>query len=141
MDWLRDCIWQDGRLLGIEWNTWKVIGWAGNAVFFSRFFVQWYVTERRKQVVVPPAFWWLSIVGSGLLLAYALFYRRDSVFIFAYAFTWIPYVRNLVIHHRHLRAHQTCPKVPVVDPPSARFCPQCGTRLLAVDGGEKTGKK
>lgn len=141
MDWLRDSIWQDGRLFGIEWNTWKVIGWAGNAVFFSRFFVQWYVTEKRKQVVVPPAFWWLSIVGSGLLLAYALFYRQDSVFIFAYAFTWIPYVRNLVIHRRHLRAHQTCPQCGLDCPPPASFCSQCGRRLLAVDGGEKSGKK
>jgi lipid-A-disaccharide synthase-like uncharacterized protein len=93
MDWMSN-LFGDGKFLGIEWNTWKIIGWMGNAVFFSRFFLQWYATERRKQVVVPPAFWWLSLAGSGLLLSYALFYRRDSVFIFAYLFTWIPYIRN-----------------------------------------------
>ncbi len=76
-----------GRFLGIEWHVWKVVGWLGNAVFFSRFVVQWYATEKRKQVVVPSAFWWLSLTGSLLLLAYALFYQKDSVFIFAYAFT------------------------------------------------------
>ena len=58
-------IW-DGRLfLGIEWHVWKVIGWAGNVIFFSRFFVQWIATEKQKRVVVPISFWWLSLIGSG----------------------------------------------------------------------------
>ena len=78
MDWLNN-LFTGGRFLGIEWNTWKVIGWLGNAVFFSRFFLQWYATEKRKQVVVPPAFWWLSLGGSGLLLSYALFYRSGML--------------------------------------------------------------
>jgi len=131
MDWLRDLLWPNGSFLGIEWNTWKVIGWLGNAVFFSRFFVQWYATERRKQVVVPVAFWWLSLVGSFLLLGYALFYRRDSVFIFAYAFTWLPYVRNLMIHRRHAQEHTHCPGCGSESPPAARYCAACGTRLPA----------
>ena len=121
-----------GGFLGIEWNTWKVIGWLGNCVFFSRFFFQWYATEKRKQVVVPPAFWWLSLAGSGLLLSYALFYRRDSVFTFAYLFTWIPYIRNLVIHHRHLDAHIGCPSCGQDCPPYARFCHACGAKLPAT---------
>src|SRR5262250_121483 len=102
MDWFANINWQEGfnngRFFWIEWHVWKVVGWAGNAVFFSRFLVQWYATEKLKRVVVPTAFWWLSLAGSLLLLSYALFYQRDSVFIFAYAFTWIPYIRNLVIH-------------------------------------------
>ena len=120
-----------GRFLGIEWHVWKVVGWLGNAVFFSRFVVQWYATEKRKQVVVPSAFWWLSLTGSLLLLAYALFYQKDSVFIFAYAFTWIPYIRNLIIHHRHLDAHITCPVCNIECPPHSKFCMNCGTPLDA----------
>jgi lipid-A-disaccharide synthase-like uncharacterized protein len=131
MDWTAH-LFGDGRFLGIEWNTWKVIGWLGNAVFFSRFFLQWYATEKRKQVVVPPAFWWLSLAGSGLLLSYALFYRRDSVFIFAYLFTWIPYIRNLVIHYRHLEAHRACGQCGVECPPHARYCHACGKKLEAA---------
>src|SRR3954471_9635766 len=110
MDWLEHLLYRNGSFLGIEWGWWKVIGWLGNLIFFSRFIVQWYATEKRKQVVVPLAFWWLSLTGSLLLLSYALFYQRDSVFIFAYAFTWIPYIRNLVIHRRHAEAHTNCPK-------------------------------
>jgi lipid-A-disaccharide synthase-like uncharacterized protein len=129
MEWARDLLWSNGDFLGIEWNTWKVIGWLGNAVFFSRFFVQWYATEKRKQVVVPVAFWWLSLAGSFLLLGYAWLYRQDSVFTFAYVFTWIPYVRNLIIHRRHHRLQITCPDCHLDSPPSARYCSACGTRL------------
>jgi lipid-A-disaccharide synthase-like uncharacterized protein len=121
--------WINGKFLGIAWSVWKVVGWMGNAVFFSRFFVQWYATEKRKQVVVPALFWWLSIVGSLLLLAYALFYKRDSVFIFAYAFTWIPYIRNLIIQHRHEKAQRLCPDCGLHCAPSASYCSQCGAKL------------
>lgn len=129
MDWLNHIIWHGGRFLGVDWHWWKVIGWAGNAVFFSRFFVQWYATEKKKQVVVPSAFWWLSLAGSLLLLAYALFYQHDSVFIFAYAFTWIPYIRNLVIHAHHKRAHLDCPACAKICPPNSNYCFSCGANL------------
>jgi lipid-A-disaccharide synthase-like uncharacterized protein len=127
MDAVQHLLWRDGNFLGIEWGVWKIVGWLGNLVFFSRFFVQWYATERLKRVVVPPSFWWLSLVGSGLLLAYALFYRQDSVFIFAYAFTWIPYIRNLIIQRRHESAHLDCPQCGFSSPPSAKYCSACGT--------------
>jgi lipid-A-disaccharide synthase-like uncharacterized protein len=121
--------WINGKFLGIEWTVWKMVGWAGNVVFTSRFFVQWYATEKRKQVVVPAIFWWLSIVGSFLLLSYALFYKRDSVFIFANAFAWIPYVRNLIIHHRNEKARRQCPQCGLLSPPAAAYCSQCGAKL------------
>lgn len=116
------------RLIGIDWHFWKFVGWTGNIIFFSRFFVQWYATEKQKQVVVPNSFWWLSLVGSLCLLAYGL-WRRDSVFIFAYAFTWIPYIRNLMISRRVARISPTCGSCSTEAPPRANFCPQCGLKL------------
>lgn len=133
MDWLTNLIWHDGKFLGIDWSVWKVVGWMGNAVFFSRFFVQWYATEKLKRVVVPTAFWWLSLAGSLLLLSYALFYRGDSVFIFAYAFTWIPYIRNLIIHRRHAAAHLDCANCGSSCPPRSNFCFSCGARLADAE--------
>jgi lipid-A-disaccharide synthase-like uncharacterized protein len=135
MDWLTNLIWHNGKLFGIEWGAWKVIGWLGNAIFFSRFFVQWYATEKRKQVVVPTAFWWLSLAGSLLLLSYAVFHKKDSVFIFAYAFTWIPYIRNLVIHRRHAAAQRECAICGKSCPPRSGFCCWCGAKLSS--GAEK----
>jgi hypothetical protein len=82
--------------------------------------------------VVPTAFWWLSLLGSLLLLSYALFYKRDSVFIFAYAFTWIPYIRNLIIHRRHEDAHLNCRSCGRVCPPQSSFCLWCGEPLAGT---------
>lgn len=121
-------LWLNNKFLGIEWHFWKVIGWTGNVVFFSRFFVQWWVSERAKRVVVPTSFWWLSLAGSLCLLFYGL-WRRDSVFIFAYAFTWIPYIRNLIISRRHLQAHVSCSGCGALCPPHSTFCPDCGLKL------------
>ena len=133
MDWLTNLFWHNGKFLGIDWTFWNVfwnvIGWSGNAVFSSRFLVQWYATERKKQVVVPVLFWWLSLAGSLLLVSYALFYDKHYVVIFAYAFTWIPYTRNLIIHHRHAQAHRNCPKCDTSCAPQSNFCPACGARL------------
>jgi lipid-A-disaccharide synthase-like uncharacterized protein len=124
MDWLHSHMWKGGNF---RW--WEIVGWAGNLVFFSRFFVQWYATEKKKQVVVPTAFWWLSLVGSLLLLAYALFSQKNLVFIFSYAFTWIPYIRNLVIHNRHEDAQLNCGKCNATCPPKSNYCSACGTAL------------
>jgi hypothetical protein len=72
----------------------------------------------------------LSLLGSMTLLAYSL-HKRDSVFIFAYAFTWIPYIRNLVIHWRHENAHLNCLACGESCPPQSNFCANCGTRLIS----------
>ena len=125
MDWLTQWIWYDGKLLGIEWHLWKAVGWTGNIAFASRFLVQWWATEQKQAVVIPPAFWYLSLFGSGCLLAYSV-YRRDSVFFFAYVFTWIPYIRNLMIGHRSRKAMLTCPHCAEPCAPTAKFCSACG---------------
>jgi lipid-A-disaccharide synthase-like uncharacterized protein len=137
MDWLSNLVWHDHKLFGVEWSAWKMVGWLGNAVFFSRFFVQWYATEKLRRVVVPAAFWWLSLAGSLLLLSYALFHQHDSVFIFAYAFTWIPYIRNLVIHHRHEQSHSMCPACALMCPPHSNYCFSCGAPLNTAGAGAK----
>ena len=128
-DWLTLGVYFQGKFLGIDWHLWKIIGWLGNACFFSRFIVQWYATERRQQVTIPSAFWWLSLSGSLLLLSYALVYQKDSVFIFANAFNWIPYVRNLVIHRRQKQAAQACSSCSQRSPAAANYCHACGQDL------------
>ncbi len=136
MDSILNLIWHDGKFLGHAWTNreifWNVVGWGGQAVFFSRFIVQWYATEKRKQVVVPQAFWWLSLIGSLLMLLYALFYDKHWVVIFAYAFNWLPYIRNVMIHRRNKAALSVCAGCGQKNPPQANFCPNCGVKATAA---------
>jgi len=86
----------------MDWHDstpWLWIGLAGNAAFFSRFLVQWLASERAGRSYIPIAFWWLSILGSLILLAYAV-HRRDPVFVLAYLPNCVVYVRNLMLIHR-----------------------------------------
>ena len=108
---------------------WTTIGWLANLAFSCRFLVQWYVTEKKKQVTVPALFWWLSLVGSLTLLVYSI-YQKDSVFIFAYAFSWIPYLRNLTIHRANKAARTVCAGCGQKNPPQANFCPHCGVKVV-----------
>jgi len=52
--------------------AWTVFGLVGNALFSSRFLLQWLHSEKQKQLVVPPIFWHLSFWGSVISLIYAL---------------------------------------------------------------------
>ena len=58
------------------------------------FFVQWVVSERRRQSVVPVIFWYFSIAGGVLLLIYSI-HRRDTVFTVGSLLGCFVYMRNL----------------------------------------------
>jgi lipid-A-disaccharide synthase-like uncharacterized protein len=78
---------------------WLFLGFSGQAAFASRFLVQWIVSEKRGESVIPIAFWYLSLLGSAILLAYAIF-RRDPVFILGQSFGSVVYVRNLMLIYK-----------------------------------------
>lgn len=82
---------------------WIAIGFGGQLLFTGRMLVQWLASERRKRSVVPPAFWWMSLVGASMLLAYFT-WRRDIVGIFGQATGWVIYARNLWFIHRPKRS-------------------------------------
>lgn len=77
-----------------EQTIWIVIGFIAQGLFSARFMVQWIASERLKRSVVPQAFWYFSIAGGALLLAYAI-HRRDPVFIVGQGAGLIVYLRNL----------------------------------------------
>lgn len=81
-------------------NIWVAVGLGGQALFGARFLVQWIATERRRQSVVPTAFWYLSLGGGLILFAYAV-WRRDPVFILGQSFGILVYSRNLWFVRRH----------------------------------------
>jgi lipid-A-disaccharide synthase-like uncharacterized protein len=83
-----------------DWLTWEhvwvLIGFSGQALFMSRFLVQWWASERAGRSVVPITFWYFSVGGGLILLAYAI-YKLDPVFISGQALGLIVYGRNLYL--------------------------------------------
>jgi lipid-A-disaccharide synthase-like uncharacterized protein len=82
-------------------NPWLLVGLAGQAVFSARFLVQWIQSERAGRSLIPDLFWNLSLVGSALLLAYAL-HRRDPVFALGQSAGFVVYARNLALRRREI---------------------------------------
>ena len=79
--------------------AWIGLGFAAQALFTMRFVVQWLASERARSSVVPVAFWYFSVGGGILLLAYAI-HRHDPVFILGQAGGLMIYSRNLYFIHR-----------------------------------------
>lgn len=80
-------------------TAWYALGFGAQALFFSRFLVQWIASERAGRSVMPNAFWYLSLAGGAALLLYAI-HRRDPVFILGQATGTLVYMRNLQFLHR-----------------------------------------
>lgn len=82
--------------LGLAPSTiWTFLGIIGGILFFGRFYVQWIVSEYRKQSVIPVSFWYMSICGSLLLFPYAV-WRQSPGGTVGLCFNTIVYARNLV---------------------------------------------
>ena len=79
-----------------NFDWWVILGFVAQLMFTGRFLIQWIESEREGKSVIPIAFWFFSIAGGLLLLAYAL-YRRDPVFIAGQAFGVFVYLRNLYL--------------------------------------------
>ncbi len=83
-------------------NIWLIVGFLAQGFFASRFLVQWIVSEKRKESVMPLYFWYSSVFGGLLLLVYAI-HILDPVFILGQSMGLLIYFRNLVLIHRKKR--------------------------------------
>ncbi|NJL29586.1 MAG: lipid A biosynthesis protein [Thermoanaerobaculia bacterium] len=98
----------DPREVGLSW-AWLVFGFAAQALFMGRMLVQWIASEKAKSSVVPVAFWWLSVIGGLMLLAYFL-RRGDPVGVLGQLFGVVVYARNLIFIHRGGAGLRSSPK-------------------------------
>ena len=81
-------------------TLWLAIGFLGQGLFFGRWLVQWFQSEREKESTIPLSFWYLSLIGGLITLAYAV-YRQDPVFIAGQSIGTLVYLRNLMLIHRN----------------------------------------
>ncbi len=78
---------------------WTAVGFAGAAVFGSRFLLQWLRSEKEKVLVVPWYFWHLSFWGSCLNLLYAMHLDKAPLIAGTIALPLL-YGRNLILLNR-----------------------------------------
>jgi lipid-A-disaccharide synthase-like uncharacterized protein len=79
--------------------AWLAVGVVGQALFASRFLIQWIATERARRSVVPRSFWYFSVSAASLQLATFL-QRQEWVFAAGMGLTILIYLRNLWFIHR-----------------------------------------
>lgn len=85
--------------------AWVGLGLMAQGMFMMRFLVQWIASEKARRSIMPVTFWYFSLAGGVLLLAYAI-HRADPVFILGQASGLLIYSRNLYLivrEKRHLR--------------------------------------
>lgn len=73
-----------------------VFGSAGQVLFTFRFIYQWIYSAHRHRSVLPIGFWIISLLGSGIIVAYGIF-RLDPVLILGQSVGFVAYVRNIMI--------------------------------------------
>jgi 4-amino-4-deoxy-L-arabinose transferase-like glycosyltransferase/lipid-A-disaccharide synthase-like uncharacterized protein len=86
-------------------NLWLAFGFLAQGMFFSRFLLQWIVSEKKKKSVIPTGFWWLSLAGGVMLFSYAV-HRKDPVFIVGQGTGILIYLRNLYFIYSKASSHR-----------------------------------
>jgi lipid-A-disaccharide synthase-like uncharacterized protein len=95
--------------------AWITFGFLGQTIFFMRWVVQWLASEKHAESRVPVAFWYMSLIGGLITLAYAI-HIKDPVFIAGQSVGAIVYLRNLMLIYR---ANQAAP-APAAAPKQAK---------------------
>ena len=84
--------WYNG--LSTKELIWIIVGFVAQFMFMMRFIMQWIYSERARRSIVPEVFWYFSLLGGALLLAYAI-HRTDPVFIAGQSLGLLIYSRNI----------------------------------------------
>jgi lipid-A-disaccharide synthase-like uncharacterized protein len=85
-------------------NHWLIliIGFTAQALFSSRIFLQWIISEKNKKVLTPNLFWEISLVASCLLFVYG-YLRKDFAIMLGQVITYYIYVRNIQLDNEWKR--------------------------------------
>ncbi len=79
-----------------KFDFWLVFGVIAQLLFAARFLVQWIASEKQGKSVIPFAFWFFSMGGGLMTLAYGLV-KREPVIILGQGLATLIYVRNIML--------------------------------------------
>ena len=85
----------------------KLLVWGSIAqiIFTLRFVYQWMYSEKNKESSLPFGFWVLSLIGSIMILIYAVL-RKDPVLFVGHVLGSIIYARNIVLLRKSIQHNQ-----------------------------------
>ena len=91
-------------MLGLNNLNYKELLWVGFGtfgllIFFSRWLIQWFSSEKSKTSIIPISFWWCSLLGGVITLIYA-HHIGSFPFMLAQAIGIVVYSRNLFLLKR-----------------------------------------
>jgi len=73
-----------------------LLGIVAQIIFTLRFVYQWIYSEKNKESSLPFGFWLLSLIGSLMILVYAIL-RKDPVLLIGHLMGSFIYTRNIFI--------------------------------------------
>ncbi|KGQ19122.1 lipid A biosynthesis protein [Lysobacter dokdonensis DS-58] len=92
---------------GLHMSPWKLIGLTGALMFGGRWLVQFVASRRHGKPVIPRLFWYMSLVGSVMTLAYFVFSaKQDSVGVIQNLFPAFTAGYSLYLDIRHRGWHR-----------------------------------
>ena len=72
-----------------------IVGFGGQALFASRFIIQWISSESVGRSIIPIGFWYCSVGGGAVMLIYAL--GGKTLYLFYQGLGLFIYLRNLYL--------------------------------------------
>ncbi len=92
---------------GLHMSPWKIIGLTGALMFGGRWLVQFLASRKYGKPVIPRLFWYMSLVGSAMTLAYFVFSaKQDSVGVIQNLFPAFTAAYSLYLDIRHRGWHR-----------------------------------
>ena len=104
--------WLDNPILWLEWTgihitSWKLNGYTGALMFGGRWLVQFIASKRAGKPVIPRLFWYMSVLGSLMTLAYfTLSAKQDSVGVLQNLFPTFTALYSLYLDIQHRGWHR-----------------------------------
>lgn len=87
-------------------TPWKIWGFTGALMFTGRWFVQMHYSRKAGRPVIPLVYWFMSLIGSFMLLLYFIFGKNDSVGIVNSLFPSFVSTYNLFLELAHRKRNR-----------------------------------
>jgi lipid-A-disaccharide synthase-like uncharacterized protein len=84
-------------LFGVTITPWKLVGYVGVFLFAGRWLIQLFASRASGKVTMPRLFWYMSALGSILLLGYFTMGKNDSVGVMSNLFPLFVALYNLYL--------------------------------------------